>query len=508
MFTVILLTIALNSYADTVMRVNADGSISLHNRYYKNGKEVISPFKNQEATARWIANQNRFVGSSTINAPVISGRTGAVSVGKVQATVTQGVSKRVVMGEVLNKARTGGKTFGRLLVGNSPYGRAFNLALNALALSGIVWDDELRDFVKPEDKTNYLAFATNAYSDVPWSGTWTRQNYLDFCDSSNKGGYWNDQPRTCSMLGVANSFDAAYAMGVSYCASQSYKLIDNNGNPYYYGGKNGPKYGGNYDSISKINHACFDSEISVSSPDKGVGVVKYIGYVPITLQEFIDEAEPEADGDPGDWVKTSEVEPDGEPTVTVIGGAVAQTNPYTDPKDGKPKQTRWDFDDTDGDGDADTVRETTIDRPDLPPNSPEAPELKPPTDTDTGDGTGTGDNTGDDEPKSDSASQPPFDLCKEHPEILACQKMGEVGDGFFDEIKIPKVTDERTWEEDRFLPSNGTCPAPKVFHVWGKPFQVSYEPLCSLMQQVRFIILIAFIVMSAYLVFGSLFRKD
>lgn len=480
MFTVILLTIALNTYADTVMRVNADGSTSLHNRYYKNGKEVISPFKNQEATARWMANQNRFVGSSTVNVPVVSGRTGAVSAGTVQATVTQGVSKRVVMGEILDKARTGGKALGRFAVGNSPYGRAFNLALGALALSDFFWSDEKGDFLREKDDNTYVVFTVKNGSAVPSNKTVDETSFKEMCANYDGG---------CEVLSYVKGSQAANQAAIAYCQSQSYK------------GSNGSTQ--NFTGVGWAGYCASVSVLGSSSSYRAVKVWKYIDYVPMTLDEFIDEAEPEADAEPSDWVNTSEVKPD-EEDVTVKGGTVAQTNPYTDPKDGKVKQTKWEFEDKDGDGDADGVRETTLERPDIPPNSPEAPELKPPTDTDTG----TGDDTGDKkEPEPNSASQPPFDLCKEHPEILACQLMGEAEPNVFDDIEIPHVTDDTTWEEDRFLPSNGTCPQPKTFHVFGKPVQLSYEPLCRFMEQVRFIILAAFILMSAYLTFGSL-RRD
>lgn len=100
-----------------------------------------------------------------------------------------------------------------------------------------------------------------------------------------------------------------------------------------------------------------------------------------------------------------------------------------------------------------------------------------------------------------------LDCSGKHKNTLACSGLGSASEGDFDGIKIPTTTDNTTYEPDMFLPSTGTCPAPKVFHVWGKPFEISYEPLCRFMEMVRFIILTAFILMSAYLTFGSL-RRD
>lgn len=82
--------------------------------------------------------------------------------------------------------------------------------------------------------------------------------------------------------------------------------------------------------------------------------------------------------------------------------------------------------------------------------------------------------------------------------------MGKPEEGMFDAISIPQTTDDRTWTSDDFLPPNGVCPQPKSFNIWGKPVQISYEPLCVFMEKVRFAVLLGFIIMSAFIVFGSL----
>lgn len=85
--------------------------------------------------------------------------------------------------------------------------------------------------------------------------------------------------------------------------------------------------------------------------------------------------------------------------------------------------------------------------------------------------------------------------------------MGKPSDGMFDDITIPQVTDDKTWSSDDFLPSNGVCPQPKTFHVFGKSYEASYQPLCVFAEKIRFAVLLAFIIMSAFVVFGSL-RKE
>ncbi|HHT8410287.1 TPA: IgG-binding virulence factor TspB family protein [Neisseria meningitidis] len=98
-------------------------------------------------------------------------------------------------------------------------------------------------------------------------------------------------------------------------------------------------------------------------------------------------------------------------------------------------------------------------------------------------------------------------LCDYFPEILACQEMGKPSDGMFHDISIPQVIDDKTWSSYNFLPSNGVCPQPKTFHVFGRQYQASYEPLCVFAEKIRFAVLLAFIIMSAFVVFGSLKGK-
>ncbi|ENS8003163.1 T cell/B cell stimulating protein TspB, partial [Neisseria gonorrhoeae] len=47
-------------------------------------------------------------------------------------------------------------------------------------------------------------------------------------------------------------------------------------------------------------------------------------------------------------------------------------------------------------------------------------------------------------------------------------------------------------------------PQPKTFHVFGRQYRASYEPLCVFAEKIRFAVLLAFIIMSAFVVFGSL----
>ena len=216
--------------------------------------------------------------------------------------------------------------------------------------------------------------------------------------------------------------------------------------------------------------------------------------------------------------------------VSVPAGTVVTIGPVT-PENGKPVQITITFG-QDSNGNS-TAKVETTQRPDLTPGGSEAPNTKPDPDPNPNPD-GKPDKKPDDKPDSDDKpdkrpddkpdpDDDPSDkdkrkedkkddkkeeskglLCDFFPDILACDKMGKPEEGMFDAISIPQTTDDRTWSSDDFLPPNGVCPQPKSFNIWGKPVQISYEPLCVFMEKVRFAVLLGFIIMSAFIVFGSL----
>lgn len=124
----------------------------------------------------------------------------------------------------------------------------------------------------------------------------------------------------------------------------------------------------------------------------------------------------------------------------------------------------------------------------------------------TGSGNGSSGNTGGNQAAS-GVGQGGLKCDGEHKGTLACASLGEVKDGFFDDVEIPKKEDATTWKPSYFLPDNGVCPQPKSFNFLGKPIYVSYEPICEFMRQIRFIILLGFTLLSAHIVFSTLRRK-
>ena len=435
-----------------------------------------------KGAAHWQARQDL--------AAKFQGSTGAVSNAVVRGRVTQTVAKRTVMQNLLANARKGGSLIAKgagftpggvvkMIVTEVVLRAAFNLVADKLAEKGYKWDDKEGDFVNPQEYT------------VECSSIFDAQKYGR--DPEKNHGY-----KPCGGISSygRNMPDVAKSVYTSICQSQE---VENHTFVKAEGDANGG--------------TCYGTRND--EPNRGLFWYVQLRTVlnknrAITQSEFDDIILPEADKNPTPYVNASG---DGEgnipgaskPEVYLLPGQIVQSDPYTNPQTGLPEQARWETsDDPSAPGVKSKVRETITPRPDLKPDSPEAPRAKLPEKEKDGAGK---DKDGKGDADKDKKQGDTDGLCEKHPEILACQKMGDVKGKEFDDIKIPHVTDDRTWQPDDFLPSDGVCPQPKTFHVMGKAFSVSYEPLCEIMRQARFIILIAFILMSAYVTFGGL-RKE
>lgn len=299
-----------------------------------------------------------------------------------------------------------------------------------------------------------------------------------------------------------------------------------------------------------IDHCNYYSDISVSCHyQKGLSLnfalKKKIKTSEPDPKSFDDLISKKVDANPDKFIKATGF-PGYKEDVEVAPGTKLNIGPVTD-KSGNPVQLLLSFG-------RDSQGKTTADvqvtpRPDLTPGSVEAPNVRPLPDTSPGTNPSNNPNPNEQpgthpnpEPAPDTNPEPNLKpgtspgspvipgtspangrdgkdgqdgkdgkdggfLCRYFPTILACQEMGKPTDGMFDDINIPQVTDDKTWSSDDFLPSNGVCPQPKTFHVFGKRYEASYQPLCVFAEKIRFAVLLAFIIMSAFVVFGSL-RKE
>ena len=483
-FTVFLHCLMNNAFAanEYLVRYDKNGNPLMHPIGNHRGKTFVGDVdwaathdERAKGAAHWRARQDL--------AAKFQGSTGAVSNAVVRGTVTQTVAKRTVMQNLLANARRGGRFLGRGGLGGIAAGyvleAAYDLVKEKLAEKGYKWDDKEGDFVNPQEYT------------VECQSIFDSQKYGK--DPEKNYGY-----KPCGGISSygRNMPDVAKSVYTSICQTQ---VVENHTFVKAEGHANGGWCFGTRNNVTNGELYWYVSLRTVLNKNRA-----------ITQSEFDDIILPIADKNPTPYVNASG---DGEgnipgaskPEVYLLPGQIVQSDPYTNPQTGLPEQARWETsDDPSAPGVKSKVRETITPRPDLKPDSPEAPRAKLPEKEK--DGTGK-DKDGKGDADKDKKQGDTGGLCEKHPEILACQKMGEVKGKEFDDIKIPHVTDERTWQPDDFLPSDGVCPQPKTFHVMGKAFSVSYEPLCEIMRQARFIILIAFILMSAYVTFGGL-RKE
>lgn len=374
-------------------------------------------------------------------------------------------------------------------------------------------------------------------------------DYVKYYDNALCLGRFREEPGYYSCVGVDSSELLALQKGsketqdllVRRVRSEFERLADQLGKDY------GEK------ALFKYIHSCFYSaDVSVSCSFRQYGTFR----LSFSLQKKIKTSEPDpksfddliskkVDQNPDKFIKATGF-PGYKEDVEVAPGTKLNIGPVTD-KSGNPVQLLVSFG-------RDSQGKTTADvqvtpRPDLTPGSVEAPNVRPSPDTSPSTNPSNNPNPNEQpgtrpnpEPAPDKNPEPNVQpgtspgtpvlpgtspangrdgkdgkdgqdgkdggfLCRYFPTILACQEMGKPTDGMFDDINIPQVTDDKTWSSDDFLPSNGVCPQPKTFHVFGKRYEASYEPLCVFAEKIRFAVLLAFIIMSAFVVFGSL-RKE
>ena len=476
--------------------------------------------------------------------------TGLRSASTVPVTIEHRVSKSTVFRNLLSRARVGGKyvaqrAAGRLGAGllGGPAGWAITAAITAYDLAspiaaseGYFYDDKYQDFVKTKTFV-YCVATTGLCTDQKAEETVMNPKAV-YADMESNPSDSEINEKLCSQLDVGH-FNFEYKDRFS---------------------KNNTKFNRKsnvcvveFTALKDVGFLLAGKTLlRETRPIERVPKVKE----PIPQSVFDKAVLPSADASPSKYVGATANQDGSVPgesmgNPTVSNGTVVTLGPATGP-DGKPVQVTITFNTPSGGSTSADVKVTP--RPDLTPGSPAAPNYTPapaPSPTPGGqpnpspdgnpgsktdptpdgspsdktkpdpDGSPSGkdkpdpNNTpdGKDDPKPDDKpkeeEKPKEDgglLCEVFPNILACDKMGKPEEGMFDAISIPQTTDDRTWSSDDFLPANGVCPQPKTFTVWGKTITVSYQPLCTFAEKIRFAVLLSFIIMSAFIVFGSLKR--
>ena len=465
----------------------------------------------------------KYVSKQSVSAEIFHSSTGASSSARIGATVEATVSRKAVLSGAFGLVKAGAKLGLKAVpyVGAASYAYdAYQAVKSPLESEGYKWNEVSEEFLKEWPARNCI---------------WVRDE--------------NNVVHKVSCYGVDSSVLSAYRKGgksqreaEELMKGQMEKLagpfwekekiaLDKRSNSKFW----------EYYHLDECRFNLNGGNCSVKRGGDGRSPISFTLYMRdtevLTQEKFLQIATPSIDGNPTPFVEGTG-KPEYNEKVSVPAGTVVTIGPVT-PENGKPVQITITFG-QDSNGNS-TAKVETTQRPDLDPGSSEAPKSKPdgkpdgnPDGKPDGNPDGKPDKKPDDKPDSDDKpdkrpddkpdpDDDPSDkdkrkedkkddkkeeskglLCDFFPDILACDKMGKPEEGMFDAISIPQTTDDRTWSSDDFLPPNGVCPQPKSFNIWGKPVQISYEPLCVFMEKVRFAVLLGFIIMSAFIVFGSL----
>ena len=456
----LLLLISFSAYAD----------MSTNNGRIQPNKNNSSGFKSDGRTYTSNSKQSTYLKSST---------TGARSNRPVNVTVQNQVAKRTVMSNVFQNAkkRLNFKNVGSGLLRRTPnliaYGLvAYDICLKSKKCKSMVID-EIEDFFDTENtEGTYIIFLTNDPAGFNAARDYTYQQFKDWCAKNS---------RTCDIKGVLpdtsrknlSSALINVCIGAAHLNVKSMSSLPDNIQP-----TNGRNSSGFCDY-----NGYYQSSI-------GSQAALIIDYVPLTESRFIEIAKDEADEDPDGFIRASKDE-DGnvpgmsKPIVIDVDVEIVISNPYTDPNDGKPKQTKWEFE-KDEKGEV-RVKETHEARPDLLPDSPQAPKVKLDIDI---------------EDKNNKKEQDNQE--KDNNGVDQIQiKLGDIQDD--DPFSIPQITNPTAWQPDNFLPTSATCPAPKTTVIMGKTYEFTYDWLCQFAEQIKYLMIAIASIMAGYIVLG---RKE
>lgn len=480
-FLSLLLLVSFSAYAD----------MSTNNGRIQPSQSNSSGFKSDGRTYTSKSKQSTYLKSST---------TGARSNRPVNVTVQNQVSKRTVMSNIFKNAKIGAKA-GGFAKGffKSPWGIALAYVADlCIRQRKCKYAEELLDIVDTENTEGLLLFymTNDGVGALGVGTTYTYKRFQNWCASESATLPVGETARTCQIKSVlpADSDDIGVMLenaciGAAQVDIRAATSLPVNMQPTNRRGQNGfcAYSSGNRTVLSKIaSH-----------------FVRIEDHVPLTESRFIEIAKDEADEDPDSWVNASKDE-DGKvpgmskPIVIDVDVEVVISNPYTDPNDGKPKQTKWEFE-KDEKGEV-RVKETHEDRPDLEPNSPQAPKAKLDIDTEEDD------EDSDSSRLTEKVASVEVELCEEGSDIIACQKLGEVDKDQFDELEVPKEEDNTAWSKEDLLPPTGVCPAPRSVNLHGYTISMEYTAICGVAERIRAVVLAVSMIAAGLMVVGSLRR--
>ncbi|PSJ79892.1 virulence factor TspB C-terminal domain-related protein [Neisseria iguanae] len=195
---------------------------------------------------------------------------------------------------------------------------------------------------------------------------------------------------------------------------------------------------------------------------------------------------------------------------TEYAQVTALSEPYTPAGSNTAQQTQFMIDKNGN------VSSITILRPDLTPNSSQAPIRRsimptnktgttttPSESTTTGEiGTNTGTSTGTNTGTMAGTQTQQQDICAKHPNSAACAELGNTD---YEDIKIPEETLDLSFKPLDHFSTDGTCPAPVVYSLGALgTFEFSYEYICSVARLIRPILIMGTMITCGYMIYATM----
>ncbi|SPY03952.1 tspB protein [Neisseria meningitidis] len=181
----------------------------------------------------------------------------------------------------------------------------------------------------------------------------------------------------------------------------------------------------------------------------------------------------------------------------------ALSAPYTPEGSSTPQQTRFKMNQNG------TVGVDYVPRPDLKPNSPEAPNKHEKTtpsrqespDTPNSPNTPNQPNnpTGQQNQNQENKQQ---NFCQQNPNAAQCMPSGESS---YEDIKLPEQTIDLNFRPENIFQTDGVCPQPQSVDLgaFGR-VEFSYQPLCDFAAKLRPVLIMMTILTCAWFVYGAL----
>ena len=420
--------------------------------------------------ARSYASDNKDFGkwfNKNINQMPAKTYTGATSNSSLPVSINHSVEKKAVMRGLFQNAKSVGKAAAGLAGKRVWFLMALGYAAPYLAPEGWLYNEDEMEFQKIINSANPHYFIIQSNKSFGYSfpeGGGTKLKVQQICGASSA---------QCTILSTVQGLNNAGQTRLDICKSKTIKVGNNT--------FNGDRINGNSGACEGAGYVITYLFLSQLEPQK----------INLEQEEFDRIILPVADLDPSEPVNYSRPSQNEAPPsfsyvgVTAPSGSSVKTDAYTDPSDGKAKETTITIN---ADGVTATLKDTM--RPDLQGQTDLAPVPTPLPETDS-------------ETKPETSASAPVQ-CDIYPDSLGCLDIKEdIQDA---SMVIPHETVNLDFQVKNYITSsNGTCPQGSQFSInfFGSyNFEFSFEPICKFAEMIKYVIWLCSWLIAYFMIIG------